>query len=175
MIVAIDGPAGAGKSTLARRLAQRLGAQLVQTDHVRKQLFAEPRYTSSEHSAVYGWCHSLLRTLLRTGRRAVFDATNLEERSRRRVYDLADGCGARLLIVWTACPPPEVQRRMLRRRDERDEDDLSDAHWDTYLELRRRAEPIQRPHVVVNTSTDLDAAVQRLVQAATCQEAGPAL
>ncbi|MFW6057652.1 MAG: (d)CMP kinase, partial [Persicimonas sp.] len=31
MIVAIDGPAGAGKSTIARRVAQELGYQLIDT------------------------------------------------------------------------------------------------------------------------------------------------
>ena len=41
-----------------------------------------------------------------------------------------------------------MQERLLRRRESPDEDDLSDADWLVYLDLRRRAEPIKRPHVV---------------------------
>src|SRR5205085_8458549 len=105
-----------GKRRLARRLGAALGAQVVEPDRVRKQLFAEPRYTGGEHAAVYGWCHTVLRTALVVGRSVIFDATNLEERVRRRVYDIAEGCGARLVIIWVICPPAVVQQRLLRRR-----------------------------------------------------------
>ncbi len=157
------GPPGTGKTRLARRLGAALDAQVVESDRVRKQLFAEPRYTGGEHAAVYGWCHTLLRSVLVVGRRAVFDATNLEERNRRKVYDIVETCDARLLIVWTACPPGIVQQRLLRRRDSPDEDDVSDADWLVYLDLRRRAEPIRRPHVVLNTASDFETLLQRVL------------
>jgi predicted kinase len=103
------GAPGTGKSRLARRLGAALEAQVVESDRVRKQLFTEPRYTGGEHAAVYGWCWNLLRSALAVGRNVVFDATNLEERHRRRVYDIVELAGARLLILWAACPPSIVQ------------------------------------------------------------------
>jgi predicted kinase len=156
------GAPGTGKSRLAKRLAAAIDAQLIETDRVRKQLFPEPRYTGGEHSAVYGWCHTLIRSALLVGRRVVFDATNLEERNRRRVYEIAEDCDARLLIVWATAPPRVVEQRLLRRDQARDEDDLSDADWSIYLQLRRRAEPIRRPHLVVNTTADLAPLVRRI-------------
>ncbi len=157
------GPPGSGKSQLARRLGAALEAQVVETDRVRKQLFTEPRYTGSEHAAVYGWCHTVLRSSLVVGRTVIFDATNLEERQRRKVYDIADQTGAHLLIVWVTCPPAVVQERLLRRHLSPDEDDLSDADWSVYLDLRRKAEPIRRPHLVINTSTSFETLYGRLV------------
>jgi predicted kinase len=154
---------GTGKSRLARRFGAALDAQVVESDRVRKQLFAEPRYTGSEHAAVYGWCHTLLKSALLVGRSVIFDATNLEERVRRRVYDIADGCGARLEIIWVTCPPAAVQQRLLRRRMRLDEDDVSDADWMVYLEMRRKAEPIKRPHTVVNTGVEFETLFDRLL------------
>jgi predicted kinase len=157
------GAPGTGKSRLARRLGAALDAQVVESDRVRKQLFAEPRYTGGEHAAVYGWCHTVLRSALVVGRRVIFDATNLEERTRRRVYDMVEQCDARLAIIWVTCPPGVAQERLLRRHSQRDEEDLSDADWLVYLELRRKAEAIRRPHMIVNTATDVETLVRRLL------------
>lgn len=166
------GPPGTGKSRLARRLGAALDAQVVESDRVRKQLFSEPRYTGGEHAAVYGWCHTVLRSALVVGRAVIFDATNLEERQRRKVYDIADETSARLLIVWVTCPPPIVQERLLRRHAEREEYDLSDADWSVYLDLRRRAEPIRRPHLIINTSSNFETLYGRLVARLTTGSTG---
>ena len=155
---------GTGKSRLARRLGAELEAQVVESDRVRKQLFAEPRYTGGEHAAVYGWCHTVLRSALVVGRNVIFDATNLEERVRWKVYDIAERCDVGLTIVWVTSPPAVIQQRMLRRQERRDEDDVSDADWLVYLDMRRKAEPIRRPHIVVNTATDHETLVRHLIK-----------
>jgi predicted kinase len=163
LLVLMVGAPATGKSRLARRLAYALDAQVVESDRVRKQLFAEPRYTGGEHAAVYGWCHTVLKSALVVGRNVIFDATNLEERTRRRIYDLADDNDARLEIVWVTCPPAIVQQRMLRRRDAMDDDDMSDADWPVFLDMRRRAEPIRRPHSVINTAAGTETLLARLI------------
>jgi predicted kinase len=170
LLLMLVGAPGTGKSRLARRLGATLDTQVVETDRVRKQLFAEPRYTGGEHAAVYGWCHTVLRSSLVVGRGVIFDATNLEERTRRKVYDIAEQCAARLLIIWVTCPPGIVQQRLLRRKERHDEDDLSDADWLIYLELRRKADPIRRPHVVINTAADTSTAMQRILDRVRAEE-----
>jgi predicted kinase len=163
VLVMLVGAPGTGKSRLARQLALSLEARVVETDRVRKQLFADPRYTRGEHAAVYGWCHTILRSTLVAGQPVIFDATNLEERRRRRVYEMADDYDAQLVILWTTCPPAVVQERLLRRQQGQDDEDMSDADWEVYLDLRRRAEPNRRPHLVINTATDYSTALQAVL------------
>ena len=79
------------------------------------------------------------------------------------MYDIAADCDARLAIVWVTCPPGVVQERMLRRQQRLDEDDVSDADWMVYLELRRKAEPIRRPHLVINTAASYESLLDRFV------------
>jgi hypothetical protein len=52
---------------------------------------------------------------------------------------------------------------MLRRQQRLDDDDVSDADWFVYLEMRRKAEPIRRPHVVINTAAGYDGLFERVV------------
>ena len=160
------GAPGTGKSRLARRLGAALDAQVVESDRVRKQLFREPRYTGGEHAAVYGWCWNLVRSALAVGRSVIFDATNLEERVRRRAYDIVESTDARILILWATSPPAIVQERLVRRLEARDEDDVSDADWYVYLDLRRKAEPIRRPHIVINTAVEYETLFRRIVDRA---------
>jgi predicted kinase len=77
---------------------------------------------------------------------------------------MVDECRARLCIIWVTSPPSVVQERMLRRQERlQEDDDASDADWLVYLDLRRRAEPIRRPHIVINTAVDYETVFRRLV------------
>jgi predicted kinase len=138
-----------GKSYLARLLAERLGADVVQTDAVRKAMFRQPRYTGQEHAAVYAESHRRIKRCLRAGRTVVFDATNLEESKRQAVYRAADEANARLFIVVSYAPCRLVRQRLASRG----------ADWTVYHKLGR-AEPIQRPHVLINTTIDLGQVVE---------------
>ena len=47
LIIMVGAP-GSGKSYLARTLSGALGAEIIQTDAVRKELYPEPAYTPAE-------------------------------------------------------------------------------------------------------------------------------
>jgi predicted kinase len=150
---------GTGKSYLARLLVERLRAELIQTDVLRKAMFRQPRYTADEHAAVYAESHRRIKRQLLRGRTLVFDATNLEESKREIVYGLANDAEAELLVVSCYAPIDLVQQRLSGRSSRLDPFDRSDADWEVYRKLGR-ADPITRPHLVVNSAVDLAQVVE---------------
>jgi predicted kinase len=159
------GRPASGKSYFARLLAERLGAELLQTDHLRKQMFAVPRYTGRESGAVYSAAQRRIGRLLEAGRTVVFDATNLAERSRVSVYRLAEQAGAEPIVLLTWAPFEVIRDRLAAREAGRDPLDRSDANWAIFLKMNR-VEPIRRPHLVVNTAIDLTQACELVVRRA---------
>ncbi|MCC6176490.1 MAG: ATP-binding protein [Chloroflexi bacterium] len=153
LLVMVGAP-GSGKSFLARRLAAALAADLVQTDVVRKEMFPQPRYTTSEASAVYAECHRRIAQLLERGHRVIFDGTNLRERRRRLLYALGEERGAVVIPVAAYAPVAAVRERLAQRASARDPQDRSDADWGIYRRLARDAQPIVYPHIVANTTVD---------------------
>jgi predicted kinase len=161
-LVIMVGAPGSGKSYLARTLSVALGAVLIQTDAVRKELFPDPRYTPGEASTVYATCHRRIAEVLRRGGCVIFDGTNLREKRRGTLYQLAERAGAQAIVV-VAYASDEVIRARLRQRVERhDPNDQSDADLPVYLRMRRDVEPVPRPHIMVNTAATPGPAIRLL-------------
>src|SRR6266487_1747332 len=99
VLIMLVGRPASGKSFLGRQLADQLEAELLQTDALRKAMFQTPTYSGREHAAVYAAAHRRIARALRAGQALIFDATNLAERARQRVYRLADEAEANLVIV----------------------------------------------------------------------------
>lgn len=156
------GAPGSGKSFLGRTLSQALGARLIQTDAVRKELFPDPNYSQREASAVYRACHQQIAEGLARGEVMIFDGTNLREQQRATLYNLADRAQAQLLVVIAYAPEAVIRERLQQRMTDRDPDDYSDADWPIYLRMRGSAEPVLRPHIVVNTAVSADPVVRLL-------------
>lgn len=152
VLVVMVGLPGAGKSFLARQIAAEIGAELIQTDAVRREMFPHPRYVPREMAAVYQTCHRRIAAALAQKHRVVFDATNLHERGRALLYRLADQHGASLFVMAAYAPEPVIYARLRSREASRDPGELSDADVTVYRRMRPRAEPVRRPHIVANTT-----------------------
>ncbi len=165
ILIMLSGLPGTGKSYLARRLVEIIPFVIIESDQVRKMLFPQTQYTAEESYWVHRTCHALMAKLLRKGVRVIYDATNLHERHRELVYRLADREGVKLMIVKIVAPEEVVSERLQSRHEEgRDHHDISDADWKVYKRMARRAEPIGRNYVVVDTSKELDIDITKLLR-----------
>ncbi|MGE5618388.1 MAG: AAA family ATPase [Sphingomonadaceae bacterium] len=162
-LIVMVGPPGTGKSHLVRLLAQQVPLKVVETDEIRRRLTPHPEYSIQENRRVFAIAHRTIDRFLRQGKDVVFDATNIYEWGRRILHRIAERNGARLLIIRTVAPDEVVKKRLSGRMAGFDPADRSEADWEIYLRMKREFEEIGRPHMVVDTSRDLDRAVAEVV------------
>jgi predicted kinase len=167
VLFVISGLPGTGKSFLARKVAERLPCVIVESDFVRKTLVVgKPTYSGAESAFVHRVAHAVIERLLLAGCRVIYDATNLIQRHREKVFYLADKSRASIVAIHVIAPESVIRERLTRRFESRDPHDISDANWDVYQKLMPELEPMRHQHVVVDTSGDMDAAVTKIIRAA---------
>lgn len=145
-LVVVCGLPGVGKSTVARRISDRIGADVLRTDVVRKELFDDPGYTAEETAAVYDELLARATDRLADGRSVVLDATFKTCGRRREAREVARGldCGFRLIHV--DCEEAVVERRIAER------DGVSDADFEIHRRFREAFEPVEMDHLAVDNS-----------------------
>ena len=163
-LIVISGLPGTGKSYLSQKLAERTPFLLLETDALRKMLFPSPRYTAGESYRLFRACHLLIEGLLREGMRVIFDATNLMERHRERLYHIADQLGAKPIIVQVQALPELVRQRLEERALGVQPEVRSEADWSVYEKLRPTVQWIRRNHFVVDTSKDITPIIDKIVR-----------
>ena len=163
-LVALCGLPGTGKSHFAAALKQRTPCVVLGSDRLRKTLVSQPRYTRQEHARVFSAAHRLLETLLEEGFPVVFDATNLTARARDPLRDIATRVGAPLVLVQFDAPPQLVRQRLARRSRGQASDSYSDADWRIYCRLYPGQEPVNAPHIDVDSSKDTQGAVEEVAR-----------
>jgi hypothetical protein len=146
VLAVVCGLPGVGKSTVAGRLAERLDADVLRTDVVRKELFDEPTYTDEEIETVYREVFDRARRALRAGDNVVLDATFVNREWREAARAVATEHGRVFHLFAVECPESVVKRRIERR------DGVSDADFETHRELKATFDPIELDHVVIDNS-----------------------
>jgi predicted kinase len=167
VFIVVSGLPGTGKSYLSRQLAERLSYPILESDALRKQLFPAPTYSAIESGILFRAIHRLIDGLLEKGISLILDATNLTEKYRERLYNIAEKYNTKLIIVRTKAPPEVVRERLKNRAEKTRNGDKSDADWDVYLKLSASAEKIRRQHFTIDTSEDIAPAVAKIVKEAT--------
>lgn len=163
-LVVVSGLPGSGKSYFCRRLASRHPLARLDSDALRKTLFGQPTHSPEESSRLFAACHYVLDRLLGAGISALLDATNLREVHRRQLYAIAERHAAKLVVVSLRAPATVVEKRLAARARRADPEDLSDAGPDVYERMRSLDEPIARPHIVVDTSADIEPALRAVLR-----------
>lgn len=162
-LVVMIGLPGSGKSHLAREIAKRYAAAVLDSDALRGVLFPNPEHSEREHARLFPALHLLIDRLLARGVPLIVDATNLKEANRKPYYTIAARYGAKVVLVRAWAPRAVILKRLAGRESDRNPLDRSTATLAVYEKMRPDARRITRRHVSVDTSKDTRAAVDRIV------------
>lgn len=149
-LVAVAGLPGVGKSTVARMIAHRLDASLIQTDAVRKTLVAKPDYSEAETERTYRRMFDLARARLRAGYSVVLDATFFQAEMRKTARALSERLSAEWHLILVTAPDSWVRQRIGERQG-----DVSDADYNVHLKMKVEFEPIDEPFIEIQNCADL--------------------
>jgi predicted kinase len=163
--IVLSGLPGTGKSHLSSQLSRHLRAVAIEADSMRKLLHPRPTYAPEESYYLFTLIHRLIDELLGKNLPVILDATNLSERNREYLYNIAQRRRARLILVWVEAPPSLVQARLEARKSSGHA--ISDADWNVYQKMRGTSERITRRHFVVDTSRDISPVLEKIVREAT--------
>lgn len=165
LVLAVGGLAGTGKSTLAAALAESLGAELLRTDILRKELFgagphASPAdggiYQREARDRVYAELHRRAADLQAQSISVVLDGTFSTLDLLCQAQQLTTNLCGSFLAIECVCRPEIAQERISRRLTEGR--DASDARPEIYDIQRMRWEswPTHVPQVRVDTELPLE-------------------
>ena len=160
--IAVSGLPGTGKSYFCSKLAERLPFVILESDALRKALFPSPSHSSQESSHLFQACHLLIEKLLKKGVSLILDATNLSERFRERLYNIADRLDVKLILVRVEAPPQVVHERLEARVENSGSN--SDADWVVYQRMKSTVQRIRRNHYAVDTSRDITPVLDKIVR-----------
>lgn len=148
-LVIVGGVPGVGKSTVAELIADRLGAERLRSDEIRKKLFDRPTYAEGETETVYETLRDQAADRLAEGRSVVLDATFADRTHRQAVTELGASEEATVRIVRVVCEQSVIEERIARREG------ISDADASVSRAIRDSFDPIERPHDEIDNSSPL--------------------
>ncbi|MCO6490204.1 MAG: AAA family ATPase [Phaeodactylibacter sp.] len=166
LLALVTGLPGAGKTTFARALAERIGARHINTDIIRSALGLRGRYDEHSKQKVYREMEKQTEEALRSGERAVVDGTFYREALRAPYRQLGARAGAPVYWILIEAPEGVIQERVSKKRD------YSEADYAVYLKIRDAWEPLEMPHFILQ-SGDIGQMLEKALRYLPVQNDGP--
>lgn len=175
MLIVMAGLPGTGKSTLAQALSRALSGVVLNKDQARAALFPseEIAYSALQDDLVVHILLLLAAYYLDRDpqRRLILDGRPFARQYQvQQVLDFASATTGRLGIyagreiplrfIECVCPE-EVVRQRLERAARRGAHPAANRDFALYCQMKASAEPIQVPHLVVDTAADPSVCLQQ--------------
>lgn len=110
---------GAGKTTVARLIAEATGAVHVWADYERHVMFASPTHSAEESRKLYDHLNKVAADLLSEGQSVIYDTNFNYFKDREHLRRIAAERGAETTLIWVTTDKPLAKRRATEESDNR--------------------------------------------------------
>jgi hypothetical protein len=178
VLILTAGLMGSGKSYQARKLAVRLGAEIIRTDVLRKELFdmkiTERRYEdfgkgiySDEVSRlIYDKAYELAEQKIKQGKSVIIDASFKKRAERQKAIEMAKNLCTRFYILECVCPDEVTQKRLEKRILEND--NASYGRWELFQKQKKYFDKINEVpedcYFKIDTSANPEVTRQEIIR-----------
>jgi aminoglycoside phosphotransferase family enzyme/predicted kinase len=165
-LILVAGLMGTGKSVMARALAALIGAEIIQTDVVRKEMlripatehryegFGQGIYSADISRKTYAKALQTALGKLATAGAVIIDASYKDREERSRAFDAGRRAGAEVFVLECTCPEDIIEKRLQSRQS--GGGDVSDGRWEIFQTQKGDFERIEEipegHHLAVDTS-----------------------
>lgn len=158
MIIMVLGLPGSGKSYFAARLAKMTGADYVNSDRLRKEMFQVRTYSEQEKAAVYNAMLEKMKEAVRQSRNLVLDATFHNDETRKPFIQEMKQKG-RICFMEVTADENLIRQRLKKERA------YSEADFEVYKLIRSQWEPLNEPHLLLkSTDENIDSMLQKAAE-----------
>ena len=163
MLIAMAGLPGTGKSTLAAKLAERIGGVVLNKDVVRAELFPVVEYSREQDDATVAWMYA------EAARMIAKHPVIIDGRTFSKNYQIRDllEAAARMGMVPTiieCVASDEVVKARLQRDLESGNHPAKNRTFEMYLRAKANAEPLTVPRLILDTgATTFEECLERAV------------
>lgn len=105
------GAPGAGKTTVARLIAERTGAVHLWADQERHKMFPQPTHSEEESLQLYDYLNKQAEELLKSGQNVAFDTNFNFYEDRRKLREIAGAAGVETVVIWLTTPEGVARQR----------------------------------------------------------------
>ena len=176
-LILMAGLMGTGKSVLARNIAPYLGAEVIRTDVLRKEIFhlmpterhyedfGKGIYSDDISRRTYEEALAMACEKLQEGRSVIIDASYKRREERMKAVRAAQRALADFFVIECICPEEVIAERLHLRTS--DPEEVSDGRWELFQlqkgDFEEITETPERNHLVIDTSLKPEECAQRTI------------
>lgn len=148
MIIIVFGLPGSGKSYFAKRLADRLKANYISSDILRKQIVDVPVYSEDEKRLIYKKMFDIMYDYFNSKNHLVLDGTFYKAEIRNNFTEEAKSIGKTINFIEITANEELIRQRLSQERSS------SDADFEVYKRIKAQFEPYRKEHLVLKSTNE---------------------